>query len=168
MAEKTIDWTPIKTEYITDQLATFEKLASKYNITRSSIEKRAAKEKWTEERKRYEEGLQKKALKDLQKISVKTTVDMVKAGIFIVGQGLTAIKDRNLSPSDYKEALSALRAGKELISAFLPKEISATLDPSDDTPEGIKRWVLNVKEKFGSQLIEKFGNEEDEDSGSNL
>ena len=164
MAEKRIDWAPIKTEYITDQFTTFPKLADKYHITAGSIEKRAAKEKWTKERKKYEEELQEKALKDLQKISVKTTVDMVKAGIFIVGQGLTAIRDGNLSPRDYKEALSALRAGKELISAFLPKEVSATIDSSDDTPEGIKRWVLNVKEKFGTKLIEKFGNDEDEDA----
>jgi len=161
MADKTIDWAPIKTKYITDQFATFQKLADEYHITRSSVEKRAAKEKWTDSKRKFADDLQKEALKDLQKISVKTTVDMVKAGIFIVGQGLTAIKEEHLSPGDYKEALSALRAGKELISAFLPKELSASIDPVDDTPEGIKRWVLNVKEKFGPQLIDRFGEEDD-------
>jgi len=164
MVEKTIDWNPIRLEYITDQFATLGKLAKKYKVSESEIQHRSAGEKWRDQREKYAEDAQKKALKDLQKISVKTTVDMVKAGIFIVGQGLTAIQSKKLSPQDYKEALSALRAGKELIHAFLPKEVSGTIDSPDDTPEGIKRWVLNVKEKFGTDLIEKFGEEEDEDA----
>ena len=46
------DWAKIKAEYIADQSATFRSLASKYDVSKDVIWKRAKKENWIELRRR--------------------------------------------------------------------------------------------------------------------
>lgn len=61
-----MDWNKIKTEYITDESASYRKLAKKYGINYVTIGDRARKEGWAKERERY----QTKALtKTLNKIA---------------------------------------------------------------------------------------------------
>ena len=46
-------WDKIKTEYITDESASYRKLAKKYGISYTSIGDRARKEGWAEEREQF-------------------------------------------------------------------------------------------------------------------
>lgn len=48
-----IEWTAIKTEYITDESASYRKLAQKYGVSYTSIGDRARKEGWAEQREQY-------------------------------------------------------------------------------------------------------------------
>ena len=41
-----VDWSKIKTEYITDEQSSYRKLAEKYKISRGTLQKRASKEGW--------------------------------------------------------------------------------------------------------------------------
>jgi uncharacterized protein YjcR len=48
-----VDWSAIKTEYITDESTSYRKLAEKYGVSYTSIGARARKEGWAEERERF-------------------------------------------------------------------------------------------------------------------
>lgn len=61
-----IEWTTIKTEYITDESASYRKLAQKYGVSYTSIGERARKEGWAEQR---EQHLNKTLSKTLSAIS---------------------------------------------------------------------------------------------------
>ena len=66
------DWAKIKAEYIADQSATFRSLASKYDVSKDVIWKRAKKENWIELRRRK---IDKAATAGLKKAdSVNATV----------------------------------------------------------------------------------------------
>ena len=48
-----MDWSAIKTEYITDESSSYRKLAKKYGVSYTSIGAKARQEGWAEERERY-------------------------------------------------------------------------------------------------------------------
>lgn len=48
-----IEWTAIKTEYITDESASYRKLAQKYGVSYTSIGERARNEGWAQQREQY-------------------------------------------------------------------------------------------------------------------
>ena len=48
-----MDWSAIKTEYITDESASYRKLAEKYGVSYTSIGEKARKEGWAKERERF-------------------------------------------------------------------------------------------------------------------
>lgn len=48
-----VDWSAIKTEYITDESASYRKLAEKYGVSYTSIGEKARKEGWAKERERF-------------------------------------------------------------------------------------------------------------------
>ena len=46
------NWVEIKEEYITTEIS-YKKLADKYGLSESTLMQRAAKEKWTDQKKNY-------------------------------------------------------------------------------------------------------------------
>jgi tRNA A37 N6-isopentenylltransferase MiaA len=67
------DWLKIKNDYLTKNF-NYEKLAAKYGISRSSIEKRASKEKWRDDKnatcKKIESKVQEKTIEKVaEKVS---------------------------------------------------------------------------------------------------
>ena len=58
-----MDWQAVKIEYITDADASYRSLSEKYGIPRSTLEKRARREKWPEERKASDGRTVRKAVK---------------------------------------------------------------------------------------------------------
>lgn len=46
-----MDWNAIKTEYITDPSSSYRKLAEKHKVSIGTLQKRAKKEKWVEQRR---------------------------------------------------------------------------------------------------------------------
>lgn len=57
------DWNAIKREYITDEKASYRRLATKYNINQTVLAQRAKREDWVGERNRYQSKTQAKVLK---------------------------------------------------------------------------------------------------------
>ncbi|MBQ4065980.1 MAG: hypothetical protein IJD10_07755 [Clostridia bacterium] len=58
-----MDWQKIEIEYITDPAASFRSLAEKYEIPRSTLEKRARREKWADRKKKSAVRTVEKAVK---------------------------------------------------------------------------------------------------------
>lgn len=65
-----VDWNKIKSEYITDDTASYTKLAKKYGIARSTIANRAGQEGWVAEKERYRNELVTKTVAAVQKKQV--------------------------------------------------------------------------------------------------
>ena len=57
-----MNWKAIKTEYITDESSSYRKLATKHNVSFNTLQQRAARENWVEEKKRYQDELVEKRL----------------------------------------------------------------------------------------------------------
>lgn len=55
-----VDWSPIKTEYITTKCS-YRQLSEKYGVSIGNISKRAIREQWKEQRERYVQKAFKKA-----------------------------------------------------------------------------------------------------------
>ena len=68
-----VDWIKIKNEYINTQTS-YRKLAEKYNVSRSTLEKKARKEKWSDYRK-------KQYGKMVAKVGQKTAEKIVNAEV---------------------------------------------------------------------------------------
>ncbi len=58
-----MDWQKIEIEYVTDPNASYRSLAEKYHIPLSTLEKRARREKWAEQKKESAVSTVKKAVK---------------------------------------------------------------------------------------------------------
>lgn len=71
-----IDWSAIKTEYITTDTS-YRKLAQKYGVNPTNIAKRASKEKWTEERKKNANKALSKALNAISTKQAERTAKLV-------------------------------------------------------------------------------------------
>jgi uncharacterized protein YjcR len=76
-----VDWSAIKTEYITDESTSYRKLAEKYGVSYTSIGERARKEGWAEERERFLNKTLSKTLNAISKKQAKraSRVQMVAA-----------------------------------------------------------------------------------------
>lgn len=76
---KPINWTAIRAEYITGDMS-LAQLADKYDITKSSIEKRSAQGRWSEQRKRKSAAESDRIAERLTEYNAKQKVkDIAKA-----------------------------------------------------------------------------------------
>ena len=85
------DWKKIKAEYIRDESASYRSLSEKYGVSFSSIQKKAASEKWTDLRKKscskaaekIVESVAEKQAKRVDKIQTiaDMLLDMIEKGI---------------------------------------------------------------------------------------
>jgi len=71
VAGRKVDWGPIEREYIRGRM-TLEKLAEKYQISESMIQKASSRRNWTEKRRNYAENVQEKALARAQARDART------------------------------------------------------------------------------------------------
>lgn len=62
-----VDWSIIKTEYVTDQTTSYRKLAKKYGVSATSVYAKGRDEDWTGERKRHLDKCYAKTLSGLSK-----------------------------------------------------------------------------------------------------
>ena len=63
-----MDWSKIKTEYITDESASYRKLAEKYEVSFTTLSNRAKDEGWVELRRQFKD---KTTTKTMEKLSEK-------------------------------------------------------------------------------------------------
>lgn len=71
MDRSEIDWSAIKTEYITDESSSYRKLAQKYGVSYTSIGAKARQEGWAEDRERFINETLSKTVKIIEKDRVK-------------------------------------------------------------------------------------------------
>lgn len=66
-----MDWQAIKNEYISDTSCSYRKLVKKYGVSRTTLEKRARDEKWTELRRQTQGKTEAKLINAISKKNAK-------------------------------------------------------------------------------------------------
>lgn len=74
-----IDWAALKVAYVTGKMS-YKALASQYGISENTLEKRARKEKWADERRKYAGKVVAKAQARAQARDVKRLMSLQSAG----------------------------------------------------------------------------------------
>ncbi|CAJ0610693.1 unnamed protein product [Cylicocyclus nassatus] len=118
-AKKNTDtnWTEIKNEYITERTS-YRKLAAKYNLPFHTIQQRALKDKWVEQKKQYIDRIESKSLENAEKQAVDYRSALYELA-FNVAQDLA-----NLTRSYTLEQLVAL--------GVKPKDITGAIKDLED------------------------------------
>ncbi len=75
-----MDWQKIEIEYITDLAASYRSLAEKYEIPRSTLEKRARREKWADRKKKSAVRTVEKAVKAHENSQKKRIEKVISIG----------------------------------------------------------------------------------------
>lgn len=110
-----IEWSLIKTEYITDPKATYRSLAEKYGVSRVQIGNVGRNEKWVELRRQH---LDKTLTKTLDKISKQKATRAAK--IYSVSDKLLlkieALADRpGIMPKDVRSLVGAVKDLRDIL-----------------------------------------------------
>jgi CRISPR/Cas system-associated protein endoribonuclease Cas2 len=133
------DWEALKTEYVTTDISS-RSLADKYGVSRSTLMKRAASEKWSDARKQYKSGVVAKAVKrvqarDVNKLSKLRSAADQMAGVINnvfkdsqqfnrhiitegLGMGATSVYERVYEKADAKAIRDLAGAIKDLTAAM--------------------------------------------------
>lgn len=133
MAE--IDWNALQVEYVTGKLS-LKKLAAKYGISENTLENRSRKERWSEQRRKYNGKVTAKAvaragaretrrLRSLQSSASKMCTQIEKlmkdaekqlfthVAVVGMGDGVSQIEAVQLEVVDDKKLLNLTKAMKE-------------------------------------------------------
>lgn len=122
-----VDWLTIKTEYINSNISQRD-IAKKYNVSFSTLQVRARKEKWTEERKKqYDEieaSVRQKALDVISKQKIDRVTKLLTISDALVEQLETATQQLNKQmirnkrkkrTVEYKDSKAMGKPTKEII-----------------------------------------------------
>lgn len=136
-----IDWSIIKTKYITDPKATHRSLEAEFKVSRSAIAARAKKEDWSGQRqewiKKHDSNVLEAAGEDREEM-VKQVTDSHKTLLGKLSERLSGAVDR-LSKDEWEakniEALA--KAAKlviegERLTVGLPSDVKGLSDPRGD------------------------------------
>ena len=116
-----MDWNAIKTEYITDESASYRKLAEKYGVCYTTIGEKARAEGWQEEREQYRTKILTKMMREVEKTAVKKTVKLTDVADKLLDkliELLAVVQD----PDSLKKLTGAAKDIKELKGEISPIE----------------------------------------------
>lgn len=92
-----MDWSAIKTEYITDESTSYRKLAEKYGVSYTSIGERARKEGWARERERFLNKTLSKTLNAIGKKQAKQASRVQMVAEKLLAKIEAAVDDLNMA-----------------------------------------------------------------------
>jgi hypothetical protein len=110
-----VDWSKIKTEYITDESSSYRKLAEKYNIPLGTLYKRAKKENWVGLKKRSVDETVAKTVKKIENEQVKRLTRIHAITDIALDKLQYALE--NIDPLDtqgYRQIIASIKDIKEI------------------------------------------------------
>lgn len=127
-------WTKAKSEYVSARSATLEATADKFGISRSTLRKRAAREKWSRDRAKVDKEVQKRTLEKIIKADATENsyrlkkIDSVNMAILKKIEKLAEKTENDgLTSKDIKSLSGAL---KDITSVLLAVNGGGTDDKS--------------------------------------
>lgn len=109
-----IDWSAIKTEYITTDTS-YRKLAQKYGVNHSNIAKKASAEDWVEQRKQFASKQQAKTLEKISQQEANRAAKIHSVADKLLNK-IEAMADsgRPMNSKDIRALTAAIRDLKEI------------------------------------------------------
>lgn len=154
--QKQIDWKLIKGEYVTSDIS-LSKIAEKYGVSKSAVQKRSTKEKWAAEKKKQHSRAADKVAKKLSDRNVRKTVNDIER-VCSAASKLIAKINRAIDEVDKKEKskLTIVKEKKETEENGRIVEVEKTLKEAEieiykglvDTKSiaEISKSLLNIKQ----------------------
>lgn len=150
-----IDWSVIKTAYITDPKATHRSLETQFKVSRSAIAKHCKNEKWAEERQEYikktESNVIAAAGEDREDLITKLT-DKHSTLLNTLSEKITkAVESLSMDEWAAKNLEALAKASKlviegERLTVGLPSDVKGLSDPRGDRL-GVAIETLHEKAK---------------------
>lgn len=155
--QKKIDWKLIKGEYVTGEIS-LAKIAKKYGVSASAVQKKSVKEKWAQEKRKQHKKAAEKVAKKLNDKNVRKTVNDIER-VCSAASKLIAKINRAIDEVDKCEKVT-VRTKKtkteSINSKGEPQEIEETARETDieivkgliDTKNiaEISKSLLNIKQ----------------------
>lgn len=110
-----MDWSKIKTEYITDESSSYRKLAEKYDIPLGTLYKRAKKENWVGLKKQSVDETVAKTVKKIENEQVKRLTRIHAITDIALDKLQYALE--NIDPLDtqgYRQIIASIKDIKEI------------------------------------------------------
>lgn len=154
--QKQIDWKLIKGEYVTSSIS-LSRIAEKYGVSKSAVQKRSTKEKWAAEKKKQQARAADKVAKKLSDRNVRKTVNDIER-VCSAASKLIAKINRAIDEVDKKEKskLTIVKEKKETEENGRIVEVEKTLKEAEieiykglvDTKSiaEISKSLLNIKQ----------------------
>jgi len=150
-----IDWSIIKTAYVTDPKSSQRSLAEQFKVSHSAIGKRALKEKWADDRREYIKKTESNAIESAgedREDVIKSLTDKHATLLNTLSEKITAAVD-GLSMDEWAaKNLEALAKASKLViegerlTVGLPSDVKGLSDPRGDRL-GVAIETLHAKAK---------------------
>ena len=107
-----MSWNTIKAEYIAGGTS-YRKLAEKYGVPRTAVERKAKAEKWAQLRRQSEGRIEAKIIDAVSKKAAKSAVDIIDVADKLLEKA-TELMEMPLTTQSFKQLTSALKDLKEI------------------------------------------------------
>lgn len=154
-----MDWIAIKTEYITDETASYQTLADKYGCSKTQIFNKAKAEGWVSERERYLNEIYTKSKDAAQKRSLKHQNKLTDVADMLLNK-LVKLVEVVDDPDSLKKLTGAAKDIKELKGEISPMErreqlarirkLEKEITSDSDTPKTVTVNLLGDLNKYAN------------------
>ena len=107
------DWKKIKAEYIAGGTS-YRKLAEKYGVSRTTLERRAKEEKWTDLRRQKDGVTEAKIVESISDLEANKAIDIINVADLLLEKVKEVAEGIPLDTKSIKELTSALKDLKEI------------------------------------------------------
>ena len=108
-----MDWKRIKAEYIAGGTS-YRKLAEKYGVPRTAIERKAKAEKWADLRRQSEGKIEAKIVNAVSEKEAKKAVDIIDVADKLLEKAAELMETMVVDTQSFKQLTSALKDLKEI------------------------------------------------------
>lgn len=154
-----MDWTAIKTEYITDETASYQTLADKYGCSKTQIYNKAKAEGWVSERERYLDDTYTRARDEAQKRSLKHQHKLTDVADMLLDKLVKLVEVAD-DPDSLKKLTGAAKDIKELKGEISPierreqlariKKLEKEITSDSDAPKTVTVNLLGDLNKYAN------------------
>ena len=141
------DWKRIKAEYIAGGTS-YRKLADKHGVSRTTLERRAKEEKWTDLRRQKDGVTEAKIVESISDKEAKKAVDIIDVADKLLEKATELMETAVIDTQSFKQLTSALKDLKEIKGYKSAKDLEEQearikklqreAERDDDTTDGIE------------------------------
>lgn len=145
-----MNWSKIKTEYITDESSSYRKLSKKYNVSYTAISNRAQAENWVELRNQYNIKTTSKSIDAIADEQVERARRLKTVADKLLKKIEDAVDDANM-----QELLKNKNALKQLTGALKDiKDIQMIRSEADDREQNARIRSLEKQAEKGEETTQ--------------
>lgn len=150
MANKTtIDWQPIKTEFLADQKVTLAFLAEKYKVSYDTLTHKAHDEKWSNLRQEAQKLIQDKTIEKVTDQIAKVNARQANLGVALQNVAVRALQKKDEQGNPTLEATTIDEVRLLALTGVTIERKALDIEKEGNTP-------IAIQINFGSPEVEEW------------